>query len=103
MWTNAKNRAEASGISFNINISDIVIPTTCPYLGIPLVTLLGAGRSDGSASLDRIDNSLGYIKGNVEVISDLANRMKQNANPAQLVAFAREVLHRYRSLNDTRA
>jgi len=55
----------------------------------------GKGRLPNSPSLDRIDPTKGYIKGNVEVISNLANTMKQNATPEELLAFAREVIKRY--------
>ena len=34
---------------------------------------------DNSASIDRFDTTAGYIKGNVWIISDKANRMKSNA------------------------
>ena len=58
--------------------------------------LRGTNRMD-VASLDRKDPTKGYIKGNIEVISHLANIMKNNANPMLLVSFAQEVLKRYAS------
>lgn len=75
---NAKMRAKKRGLPFDIEISDIVIPTHCPVLGIPLVS--GRGRpNDGSPSLDKYIPELGYVKGNVNVISHKANAMKSNA------------------------
>lgn len=48
-----------------------------------------------NASLDRIDNTQGYIPGNVEVVSYLANMMKSSASREQLVTFAQSVLERF--------
>lgn len=76
LWTTAKARAKKLGIAFNITKYDIVIPNFCPILGIPIVLNVGNGRSPSSPSLDRVDNSKGYIKGNICVISDRANRLK---------------------------
>lgn len=75
LYNGAKYRATEKGIAFDIDLHDIVIPKTCPVLGIPIVRD-AHGRCDGSPTVDRRDNSLGYIKGNVFVISDLANRIK---------------------------
>lgn len=72
---NAKSRSKKRGWDFTIEINDLVIPDKCPILNIPLVTATGYGLGN-SPSLDRIDNSLGYIKGNVRVISNRANRLK---------------------------
>lgn len=89
-----RKRAKERGLEFNLEESDIVIPMICPYLKTPLYFSLGEGYKDNSVSIDRVDNTKGYIKGNIEVISTLANRMKSNSTPKQLEAFAIEVLRR---------
>jgi hypothetical protein len=93
----AKTRAKLRGIPFNLTLKDIVIPETCPVFGIPLTRHIGKGRMGGredSPSLDRIDNTKGYTRDNVQVISRLANAMKSSANRQQLIAFAHWVLSR---------
>ncbi len=72
-----------------------MIPTHCPYLGCELTYITGQGRLDTTASVDKIDPELGYVKGNVQVISDLANRMKNSATLQQLTTFAKNVLERH--------
>lgn len=77
MFHEAKKRAKAKGIPFTIDKEDIKIPDVCPILGIPLY--VGTGQqSDNSPSLDRFVPLLGYVKGNVNVISNKANNMKSN-------------------------
>jgi hypothetical protein len=89
-----KSTSKNRNIEFNITEEDIIIPDVCPYLGIQInnQVMIGHGRHPDAPSLDRIDSSKGYIKGNVQVISDLANRMKQNATSEQLVTFAHNIL-----------
>lgn len=96
MLQRAKQRAKFSGIEFNIELSDICIPNVCPILGIPLVVNKGkSGAFKDSPSLDRKDNSLGYVKGNVWVISQLANQMKGAASIEDLQKFALWVLSQF--------
>lgn len=92
----AKNRAARDGVEFSLDLSDIVIPDMCPLLEIPIVRRRGGhGPCDNSPSLDRIDNSKGYVKGNVWVISWLANKMKATATFEQMRTFARNVEARF--------
>ena len=96
MFRNAKARARRRGLTFTITKEDIVIPELCPYLGVRLIPGTYAERKIGSApTLDRIDSDGGYTKDNIEVISDLANRMKHNASVETLITFSRSVLARF--------
>jgi hypothetical protein len=81
---------------------DIDIPVICPVLGIPIMMGTNEGMKTGpspySPSVDRIDNTKGYIKGNVQVISHKANTMKNSATPEQLIKFANWILGTYHEL-----
>lgn len=77
IYKQIKSRSKRLGIEFNLGKEDIVIPELCPILLIRLE--IGNGRiTNNSPSLDRVDNSKGYVKGNVRVISFKANRCKSN-------------------------
>lgn len=82
---NAKNRAKKNGRDFLIGLKDIVIPQRCPILNIPLQT--GSLEKANSPSLDRIDNTKGYVPGNVAVISFKANTLKNNGTLEELEAI----------------
>ena len=94
MLRTSKQRATKNHLPFNIDISDIIIPEYCPYLKIKLDVKKGTGRKDSAPSLDRIVPELGYVKGNVAVISDKANRMKSDATNLELIEFAKSILER---------
>lgn len=92
----AKKRAKDRGLPFDLLEEDLVFPSHCPILGIPLITHAPRHSSKKHvASLDRIDNSKGYTKDNVEIISWQANVMKSDCSPELLVKFAIEILKRY--------
>ena len=77
LWCGAKDRAKKQHLNFNLSPSDIIIPKFCPVLGIKLEKNVGGNTSqDSSPSLDRIIPSLGYVKGNIKVISQRANVIK---------------------------
>lgn len=78
---NARRRAEKLGVKFALAIEDIVVPKRCPVFGLQLK--MGRGTCDHSPSLDRINPKKGYVRGNVAVISFLANRIKSNGTAIQ--------------------
>lgn len=94
LWRSARERSIKHGLSFTIKVEDIVIPATCPILKIPLF-VQGGKVGPNSPSLDRIIPDSGYIPENIQVISYLANTMKSNATPEQLLNFAKWVLNEY--------
>lgn len=96
LYGSAKQRAKRKGLPFTLEVSDIIIPEICPILGIALKRNHNNRiPAKFSPSLDKIDPHLGYTKDNVQVISYLANTMKQNASKEELIAFAKWVLETY--------
>lgn len=93
----AKHNSQQRGYDFNLEISDIIIPILCPLLKIPLQVNIGKGmKQDDSYSIDRIDSTKGYVRGNVQILSSLANTMKNSATKEQLITFAKSVLEIYK-------
>lgn len=86
MLRGAKRRAGWRGLVFAIGPEDLTIPAVCPVLGIPIETGEGLWRS-GSPTIDRVDNALGYVPGNVRVISYRANSLKRDATVDELKAL----------------
>ena len=97
----ALQRANQKGIPFSLTLADIVIPERCPVFGTPFDVSTSAfrqggfGGGDTAPSLDKIIPALGYVPGNVAVISWRANRLKSASSLTELeaiVAWLRSVL-----------
>lgn len=86
MLIDARRRAKRDGVMFDLFEEDIHIPSVCPALGISLNLNNKPGCPD-SPSLDRIDNSKGYLKSNVIVVSNRANSIKRDATITELIAL----------------
>lgn len=76
-FVHKKSNAKQSGIEWAIEFGEIEFPTVCPVLGIEL-DYWTSSRQDNSISFDRIDNSKGYVSGNVIIMSWRANRIKND-------------------------
>jgi len=74
LLNNAKRRSEKYNLEFDLTIDDINIPEFCPVLGIKIG--VGIKQWDGSPTIDRIDNTKGYTKDNIKIISWKANNLK---------------------------
>lgn len=83
----AKRRAAQKSLPFNLTVEDFTIPATCPVLGIPVFVSNTYGPEANSPSLDRIIPALGYVKGNICVISWRANRLKSDATIDEMEAI----------------
>jgi len=87
----AGKRAKKYGHEFDLDVADVVVPEVCPVFGTKLQR--GDGRlQKASPSLDKIEPSKGYVRGNIQVIPLKANTMKQDATPEELRMFAKWVL-----------
>lgn len=89
MLSRCKYRAKQSGLPFTLTKNDIIIPEFCPVLGIKIRQMLiddepKKGYHPNAPSLDRIIPKLGYVKGNVRVISARANLLKNDATIPEL-------------------
>lgn len=92
MLSNALQRAKKNNLPFDIDIAFLksITTQTCPVFGIQLnwgVNPNGSSKSN-SASLDRVIPEWGYIKGNVVIISQIANLIKQNVTYNDLYKVA---------------
>lgn len=85
LWAKAKTatirgRAKKAGLAFNLTpeylLSIFPGDSMCPIMGIKMSIVSGRGDRT-AASVDRINPALGYVYGNVAVISFVANAIKQ--------------------------
>jgi hypothetical protein len=87
MVKSARGRAKEHGVPFDIKAKDI---RACfPKDGCCPITRQPFERGEGkcgpqSMSLDRIIPELGYVPGNIAVISHLANTIKQNCTDPEV-------------------
>lgn len=86
-----RGRARQRNIPFTIKLEEIDRPKFCPVLGIELHYEINHNTEDSKwmkspnrASFDKLIPVLGYVPGNVFIISLEANRLKSNATLEQL-------------------
>ena len=79
MYQRAKSRAKRKNREFTIKLEDLSIPEKCPIFGVPLIE-----NTPYAPSIDRIDSNKGYIPDNIQIISQRANLLKNNATVKEL-------------------
>jgi hypothetical protein len=83
MIYDAKVRATRKEMDFDLTKKELHFPEKCPVLNIKLIH----GKEDwkNSPTIDRIDNSKGYVLDNCIVVSSLANTIKNSATPSEIL------------------
>lgn len=83
-----KNQALKKGIPFTIELNEIEQPEYCPILGIKLNYAWGGKngklRDPAKATIDKVIPELGYVPGNVYIISWRANKLKSDMTLEEL-------------------
>jgi hypothetical protein len=95
IFNRRKTSAIKNGIPFSISLEYMIsiAPDNCPVFNEPLLWAKRTGKARPfSPSIDKIDPNLGYVEGNVQWLSCLANAMKQNATKKQLLKFSKWIL-----------
>ena len=95
----SKRRARIKKLPFNLSSDYLerIFPKDCicPILGYKMkVSNFSLGKL--SPTLDRINPRLGYIKGNVEFVSNIANCMMTSANGRDIKKFVKWATKRYK-------
>ena len=100
----ARHRAKKKGLPFELpldHINEIWPPDNkCPVFGTPFVRGR-AGPISTSPTFDQIEPDKGYTIGNVEVISNRANRIKSDATAAEVMVVAQYLLKQERERAST--
>lgn len=91
-----KNRYKESGKEYDITLDDLLEQWEkqnhiCPYIGVELFHPTTKNKKNYTllrlASLDRIDSCKGYVKGNIQFVSAMANLAKNNLSHNEMVEF----------------
>jgi hypothetical protein len=96
----ARARGRRRGLLSTITPEDLVWPSHCPVLGFELDYVERSGERGAQRaqpnwpSLDRWDNTKGYVPGNVFVISYRANSLKNSATYEEILKVAKYLSRR---------
>jgi hypothetical protein len=90
-----KKQPKCSNISIDLKPEDIIINEYCPFFNTKIdyrSSKKKAKLDKYHYSIDRIDNSKGYVKGNVWIISMLANVIKNYSTISELLIFSENMI-----------
>lgn len=96
LCVNAAKRAELKGLGFNVTPEYLhrvwrSQEGCCYFFKVPLHIDGSSADSLYQASLDRLDNSRGYVEGNVALTCVAANLARNAYTPEQFFAFCRDL------------
>lgn len=103
LFAQLKSSRKDSGIEWNIDIEYIYNiwhkqEGRCALSGMHMTWQKGNGSVHYSASIDRKNNDVGYIVGNIQLVCSMVNRMKHTLNDSELYWWAKNIVD-YREKN----
>lgn len=91
----AQQRAKKSGVPFAITRNDVLLllaDDTCPVSGRRFDYVKDGSRRENAPSLDQIVSGVGYVPGNVRVVTWHVNAALSIYGTAALVALAQDII-----------
>lgn len=90
-------RAKKRGLAVNINKEYLhelwdAQNGKCAISGIDMTYISNCGRIPTNVSVDRIDSSKGYIKGNIQLVCMAVNQMKNDLDMQTLLTFCNAII-----------
>lgn len=104
----AKMHATQKNREFNLTLDDLQKQWhkqsgICPYTGWELYlppsstyAIIGEKKIQNSASLDRIDSSIGYVPENIQFVSVMANLAKNNFSHETMIEFCKAIANNWK-------
>lgn len=93
-YKNKANNADSRGLEFDISIltfANIKAQKVCAYSGLPF------GTGDDGLSIERIDNNVGYVDGNVIPVRNVLNSLRADYDIPQVEAKVTELAEKLRA------
>lgn len=102
-WHRVQSQAASRNIEFDYTIEDAwglyeIQNKKCAYSGVNIT--FSKQKSGNTASFDRIDNSKGYIKGNVQWVHKDVNMMKRNLSEEYFLQICENIVRKKSSLDN---
>jgi len=93
-WQNLMHSAEKRGLDFDLQVSDVkrlLRRKTCYYSGVVLTDAVQGKREPTERTMERLDSSKGYVKGNVVACSHRMNHIKGDATKEELCLLVKKL------------
>lgn len=104
-WLGARDRSKKHGMDFSLSLEDLENlwleqNGTCALSGIKMTYELQNGRTSTNVSIDRIDQSKGYVTGNVQLVCMACNQIKSDLSEDEMYQFCKKIVEHYESKNN---
>lgn len=91
-WMGLKDRCDTKKFEFSLTVADVrrlLTTRYCYYTGIDMQEAKDSGNTQHCRSIDRVDSSKGYVKGNVVACSTTVNKLKGDLTLKQIKQLTR--------------